>query len=133
MIAGGHRATTAPITAKISADNSEVACKQRRHAAPHQVRLRKAVQQEDRRPGATRAHEDAGLARLNLGRCEVIHHFKPKDMAGVAVDIYAALPLRNRSKTRQRRPAASSFPIGLVGAKLAAKISRGLLDGGCVR
>src|SRR5215212_9508200 len=76
MVPGGGRAAAAPVAAKIDADNRKVAGKQRRDAAPHQVRLRKAVQQENRRPGPVRAHENAGLTRLDLGGCEVIHHFR---------------------------------------------------------
>jgi hypothetical protein len=41
------------------------------------VCLRKAVQQEDRRAGPVRAHENACLTGLDLGGCEVIHHFRP--------------------------------------------------------
>src|SRR5215210_1522760 len=77
MVPGGSRAAAAPVAAKIGADDRKVAGKQRRDAAPHQVCLRKAVQQENRRPGPVRAHENAGLIRLDLGGCEVIHHFRP--------------------------------------------------------
>src|SRR5215208_2726314 len=76
MVPSGGRATAAPVAAKVGTDDREVADKQRRDGAPHQVRLRKAVQQEDRRPGPVRAHENAGLTRLDLRGCEVIHHFR---------------------------------------------------------
>jgi hypothetical protein len=78
----GGRATAAPVAAKIGADDSKVAGEQRRDAAPHQVRLREAVQQEDRRPGPAVAHEDAGLIRLDLAGCELIHHFGPCSLLG---------------------------------------------------
>src|SRR3712207_8033924 len=74
MVRGGDRAAAAPVAAKVGADDRKVAGEQRRDAAPHQVYLRKAVQQEDRRTEAVRAHEDAGLPRLDLGGYEVIHH-----------------------------------------------------------
>jgi hypothetical protein len=73
MVPGGGRATAQPVAAKVGADYRKGAGEQRRDAAPHQVRLREAVQQEDRRPGPLRAHENAGLTRLDLGRCELIH------------------------------------------------------------
>ena len=75
MVGGGGWAAATPVAAKIGADNCKVLGKQRRDAAPHQVCLRKAVQQEDRRPGPVGAHEDARLTRLDLGSREVIHHF----------------------------------------------------------
>src|ERR687897_138383 len=77
MVPGGGRAAAAPVASKIGADDRKVAGKQRRDAAPHQVCLRKAVQQEDRRPGPVRAHENADLTCLDLGGCEVIYHFRP--------------------------------------------------------
>ncbi len=50
-----------------------------RDFAPHQVRLRETVQQENRRPGPARAHEDCGVARLDLGGREIIHgHLSPR-------------------------------------------------------
>src|SRR5215204_3774766 len=76
MVPGGSRAAAAPVAAKIGADDLKVAGKQRRDAAPHQVCLRKAVQQENRRPGPVRAHENAGLTRLDLRGCEVIHQLR---------------------------------------------------------
>src|SRR4051812_31221444 len=77
MVWGGDRTGAAPVAPQISADDRKVVGKQRRDAAPHQVCLRKAVQQEDRRSRSVRAYEDAGLTRLNLSACEVIHHFRP--------------------------------------------------------
>ena len=74
VVRRGRRTTAAPITAKIRADDREVTREQRRDAAPHQVRLRKAVQQENRRPAASRADEDRCVARVDLGRGEVVHH-----------------------------------------------------------
>lgn len=75
MVRRGDGTTAASVAAKIGADDREVASKQRRDAAPHQVCLWKAVQQEDRWPGTGRAHEDTGFTRLDLGGGEVIHHF----------------------------------------------------------
>src|SRR6059058_6020279 len=77
MVLGRDRATAAPIATQIGADYRKVTGKYRRDAAPHQVCLRKTVQQEDRRPGPGPAHKDTGLARLDLGSFEVIHYSKP--------------------------------------------------------
>src|SRR5918997_1271018 len=82
MVPSGGRATAAPVAAKVGTDDRKVADKQRRDGAPHQVRLREAVQQEDRRPGPARAHENAGLIRLDLAGCELIHHFGPCSLLG---------------------------------------------------
>src|SRR5437879_441221 len=66
MVRRGDRAAAAPVAAKIGADDRQVASKKRRHAAPQQVCLRKAVQQEDRRPGSV----DRKSTRLNSShRC----------------------------------------------------------------
>ena len=48
MVQRGRRAAASPVAAKIGADHGEVAGQQRRHAAPHEVGLWKAVQQQDR-------------------------------------------------------------------------------------
>src|SRR5215212_1804527 len=77
VVGGGDWAAAAPVAAKIGADNRKIAGEQRRDAAPHQVCLRKSVQQEYRRPGPVRAHENACLTGPDLGGCEVIHHFRP--------------------------------------------------------
>jgi hypothetical protein len=74
MIWGGGWTTTTPVATQIGADDRTVAGKQRRDAAPHQVCPRKTMPQEDRRPGAGPAHKDPGLARLDLGSFNVIHH-----------------------------------------------------------
>src|SRR5437763_10348723 len=76
VVRSGGRATAAPVATKIWADHRKATGKYRRDAAPHQVCLWKTVQQEDRRPGAGPARKDAGLARLDLGGFEVIHHSK---------------------------------------------------------
>ena len=77
MIRRGDGAATAPVAAKIGADDRKVAGKDRRDAASHQVGLRKAVQQEDRGPGPVRAREDSGFTGLHLGGCGVIHLCSP--------------------------------------------------------
>src|SRR6266699_23035 len=67
MVQCGDRAAAAPIAAKIRADDCEVGGEQRRDTAPHQVCLRKAVQQEYRRPGTLRTYEDGCLAGVDFG------------------------------------------------------------------
>ena len=69
MVRRGVRTAAAPVAAKIGADDRKVTGKQRRDVAPHQVCLRKTVQQEDRGSGAAGANEYAGLARLDLQGC----------------------------------------------------------------
>src|SRR5437773_11062211 len=82
MVLGRGRATAAPIATQIGADYRKVTGKHRRDAAPHEVCLRKTVQQEDRRPGAGPARKDTGLARLDLSSLEVIHHCKSSEPKG---------------------------------------------------
>src|SRR5262249_1909682 len=74
MIRRGEGATAAPITGKVGANHGEVAGEQGRHAAPHDVRLRKAMQEEDRRPGAGSAHKDRGLAGVDVAGFEIVEH-----------------------------------------------------------
>jgi len=90
MVWRGDRAAALPIAAKISADNGKVVRKQRRDAVPHQVSLRKAVQQENRRAQTQPAHEDTGLVRLNnlgfkvissFGLCSFPHHERQQGAA----------------------------------------------------
>src|SRR5690348_15933215 len=52
------RTTAAAIAAKIGADHCEAASKQGRHVSPHQMRLRKPVQQEDSRSRPEAAQKD---------------------------------------------------------------------------
>ena len=60
---GGRGGTSAlSVAAKIGTDNREVASEQRRNTAPHQMCLRKAVQQEDRSTGTAMSHENSGVA-----------------------------------------------------------------------
>jgi hypothetical protein len=70
----GGRTAALPIAAKICGDHGEIAGQQRGDAAPHQMGLRKAMQQEERRPGAGGPQEDAGLPGLDLGGPEALHH-----------------------------------------------------------
>jgi hypothetical protein len=81
MVWGGGRAAAASVAAKVGAHDREVMGKQRSNAVPHQVCLREAVQQEDRQPRAVESDEDGGLARVDLGGCEVFHHFGPSSQA----------------------------------------------------
>ena len=74
MVRGGDGTTAAPVAAKVGADDREIARKQRRDAAPHQVGLRKTVQQQDRRSGPGPAQENAGLAGFDFGSFELGHH-----------------------------------------------------------
>ena len=58
-------ATALPIPPEIGADHGEVAREPRRHIAPHEVGLGKAMQQQQGRPGSERPHEDVDLSRGN--------------------------------------------------------------------
>ncbi len=66
VIGRGRRAAALSIAAQIGAHDGELARQQRRDVAPHQVRLRKTVQQQQRRAGSRTAHEDAGFTGLDL-------------------------------------------------------------------
>jgi len=94
MIRSGNRATTASVAAKVGADDGKIAGKHGRDAAPHQVCLRKAVQQENWRPGSGPADEDAGLTRLDLGSLEVVQHLEPCSLPRIRATIYG--PHRHR-------------------------------------
>src|SRR5437867_2491700 len=87
MVLGRGRTTAAPIATQIGADYRKVTGKHRRDAAPHEVCLRKTVQQEDRRPGAGPARKDTGLARLDLSSLEVIHHCKSSEPKGYLMSL----------------------------------------------
>jgi hypothetical protein len=73
MVRGGRRAAALPVAAKIGAHDGEFARQQRRNTAPHQMRLRKTVQQQERRARSRSAHEDAGFTGLDFSCCEVVH------------------------------------------------------------
>src|SRR5882757_1665999 len=73
MVRGGRRAAALPVAAKIGTHHGEFARQQRRNTAPHQVRLRKTVQQEERRTLSAGAHEDAGFTGLDFSGSEVVH------------------------------------------------------------
>ena len=65
--------TIAPsVAAEIGADDGKRFGQPRRDFAPHEMRLGKAVQQEDRRAGAVGADEDPGFRRPDVGGGEVI-------------------------------------------------------------
>ena len=54
-----------------SANHSEMLGEESRHPPPHQVGLREAVKQQQRRPSTCPAHEYAGFAGPDLGRLEL--------------------------------------------------------------
>ncbi len=72
MVRSGRRAATTAIAAQVGTDYGEAAGEQRRDVAPHQVRLREAVQQQDRRARAEAAHMDARFGRLHFKRVEIL-------------------------------------------------------------
>ena len=74
MVGVDGRAAAAAVAAQIGAHDRELAGEQRRDVAPHQVRLREAVQQEQRRPEARGAHEDGGIACVDLPAHETVEH-----------------------------------------------------------
>src|SRR5262249_22305804 len=75
------RATTTSITTQIGAHDGEVAGKQRADPAPHQGCLPETRPKEDRQPGSGPAHKDTGLACLQLGSFERIHHCRPSEFS----------------------------------------------------
>ena len=74
VVRGRPGAAAAAVAAEIGADDGEMARQDGRHASPHQMRLGKAVQQQDRRAGARSADEDGGLPGLDLARIEIVQH-----------------------------------------------------------
>ncbi len=72
VVARGGWTTALSISAQIGANNAELLRQQRRHPPPHQVGLREAVKQQQRRPSTSPAHEYAGFAGLDLSRLELL-------------------------------------------------------------
>ena len=68
VIGGRGRATALPVAAQVRADYGKAACQQWRDAAPHQMRLRKTMQQQHRRAGSRVADEDAGVTGVDVVR-----------------------------------------------------------------
>ena len=66
MVRSGRRAAALPVAAKIGTHDREFARQQRRNTVPHQVRLRKTVQQQERWALSAGAHEDAGFTGLDF-------------------------------------------------------------------
>src|SRR4051812_37314969 len=54
-----------------SAQTTVKFCEHRRNVAPHQMRLRKSVQQENGRPRTGATDEDSCLIRPNIGGLEI--------------------------------------------------------------
>jgi hypothetical protein len=74
-VIGVRRWTTAvPVSAKVRADNCEVASEFWSYPMPHQMRLWEAVQQQNRRPRSAPAYEYARLVCLNLAAGEIVKH-----------------------------------------------------------
>src|SRR5262249_11492617 len=61
VIEGRRRTSAASVTAQVGEHDGELAYQQRRNAAPHQVRSRKTMQQQDRRPAACPSHDVSRL------------------------------------------------------------------------
>src|SRR5882672_1319440 len=55
------------VAVQIGSYDGKAARQQRRDAAPHQVRLRETMQQQDRRARSGSAHEYAGFTGLDFG------------------------------------------------------------------
>src|SRR4051794_11445005 len=72
MVRTGGRTIALAISAKIGADHGEVLREHRRNVSPHQMRLRKSVQQENGRPRTGPTYEDSCLVRPNIGGFEIL-------------------------------------------------------------
>jgi len=70
----GTRSGTAAsaVAAKIGTDHCEMASQQGRHGTPHQMRLRKPVQQEDSRSRSEAAQENTRFLRLQFNRFKIL-------------------------------------------------------------
>src|SRR5262249_51424768 len=64
------RTAAAAIAAQIRADHGEALSQHRGDSAPHQMRLRETMQQQDGQTGAEAAYEDAGAGALHFERLE---------------------------------------------------------------
>jgi len=69
-IGPGRRLRTVAVAAQVGDHQREVLRQSRRHLAPHHMRLRIAVQQEQRRPAATRHQVDFGTGGGDAALCK---------------------------------------------------------------
>ncbi|MBB4398140.1 hypothetical protein GGD62_007281 [Bradyrhizobium sp. ERR14] len=72
VVRAGGRTSAATISAKIGANDREVLREQRRNVSPHQMRLGKSVQQENRRSRTGPTDENPRFLRLNIGGLEIL-------------------------------------------------------------
>ena len=70
----GGRLAAVAVAAQVGADDGEALGQRRRHAVPHGVGLRIAVQEQERRPRAADPRPDRGLARCDVAHLETVEH-----------------------------------------------------------
>ena len=97
MIRARWRTAAFSVASEIGANDRELIRKQRSHLSPHQVRLRKAVQQKKRRTGAEPPQKDRGFLHSNLRRLKSIETChdapEPADVPDMAVNVRTGEPL----------------------------------------
>ncbi|WP_352729079.1 hypothetical protein [Mesorhizobium sp. M0276] len=101
MIRSRRRTGTAAIAAQIGADDAEPAGQRGRNVAPHQMRLRKAVQQQQRRPAAGTQREYDGVAGVDFRTLKIIEHGRLR---------HAQRPANGFGCNATRAEAANLFP-----------------------
>ena len=74
MVGCARRFATRAIAAQVGGDDGEPLGQRRRDPVPHQVRLRDAVQKQDRLPGPTPDAMDCGLRRRDVELIETLEH-----------------------------------------------------------
>jgi hypothetical protein len=68
------RLAAVAVAAEVRADHGVAPGQRRRDAMPHDVGLRVAVQEQERRPGAADPHVDRGLAGRDVAPLEAFEH-----------------------------------------------------------
>jgi hypothetical protein len=74
MVGCRRRLRALSVPAQVGGDHGEILCETRRDEIPHGVCLRVTVQEEKRRPAATVAHTDGGLAGVEKRKLEALEH-----------------------------------------------------------
>jgi hypothetical protein len=67
MVVAVGRTVTAAVSRQIGDDDAEVCRQNGRNRVPHQARLRKTVEEQDRRPGSSAPNEDGTIFGRDLG------------------------------------------------------------------
>jgi len=63
------------VSPEIRADDGEVPSQQRRHSMPRRMRPRVAVEQQDRRSGASMAHANDHIAKVDSVERKTVEHW----------------------------------------------------------